>query len=314
MTIDKVEHPIAVLELANESTQATTMAWINCNRLSVGYTDGSITLWSIFPKRLLSRHPVYHNHVMDMASAYPTFPYLISSSPVGGQPKLIDLRAPAYEVTESGTQSVNTASGVTSWSDHLLGFYSPLPSSNALNTVVGFSHHAFYPVSRRIATPDSFVTCLSAGRTHPYLLLGTLDGSLWSLNPQNELFSVRYEISDRIRVFQHEHRSAGLFKEGEPGSERGAARILQGFRKEKNPNPRTEFHKALAAKKTAKKGKAKTGESATISKDVIHESLTRMTAVEWNPNPAYGCWAAVAMASGLVRVMDLGLEAENTAG
>lgn len=42
-------------------------------------------------------------------------------------------------------------------------------------------------------------------------------------------------------------------------------------------------------------------------KIALHESLTRITAMEWNPNDGYGCWAAVAMGSGLVRVMDLGL-------
>lgn len=287
------------------------MTWINSNRLSVGYTDGSIALWSIFPKRLLSRHAIHHNHVMDMASAYPTFPYLVSSSPVGGPPKLIDLRSPSYETTESVTASLQTSSGIMSYSEHLLGFFFPLPSSNALSTVIGFAHHAYYPVSRRICTPDSFVTCLSAGCTHPYLLIGTLDGSLWSLNPQGELFAVRYEVSDRIRVFQHEHRSAGLFAKGEPGSERGASRILQGFKKEKNPNPRNEF---IAAKKTAKKGKGKVPSGPDTSKEVIHEPLTRLTAVQWNPNRGFGCWAAAAMASGLVRIMDIGLEPEPPKG
>jgi transcription factor C subunit 6 len=314
MRAEMVEHPIAVLDLGGESTKATAMTWNNCNRLSVGYTDGSIALWSIFPPRLLSRHPIHHNHVLDMACAYPTFPYLVSSSPVGGPPKLIDLRSPSYETTESVTASVQTSAGLISYSEHLLGFFFPLPSSNALSTVVGFAHHAYYPVSRRICTPDSFVTCISAGRTHPYLLIGTLDGSLWSLNPQGELFAVRYEVSDRIRVFQHEHRSAELYEKGTPGSERGASRILQGFKKEKNPNPRNDV---AAAKKTAKKGKGKaatTSAGPETSKEVINESLTRLTAVQWNPNQGYGCWAAAAMASGLVRIMDLGLEPESSAG
>jgi transcription factor C subunit 6 len=40
----------------------------------------------------------------------------------------------------------------------------------------------------------------------------------------------------------------------------------------------------------------------------LHEALTRITAIEWNPNLDHGSWAAVAMGSGLVRVIDLGLE------
>jgi transcription factor C subunit 6 len=73
-----------------------------------------------------------------------------------------------------------------------------------------------------------------------------------------------------------------------------------------------------AVKKGAVKKKAKgKGTDADgmkeSAKEVIHEPLTRVTAVQWNPNPGYGCWAAVAMASGLVRFMDLGLEMEDSA-
>lgn len=44
------------------------------------------------------------------------------------------------------------------------------------------------------------------------------------------------------------------------------------------------------------------------TKMVVHEPRTRITMVAWNPNVEYGWWAAVAMGSGLVKIMDLGLE------
>ena len=40
----------------------------------------------------------------------------------------------------------------------------------------------------------------------------------------------------------------------------------------------------------------------------IHEPLTRVASVAWNPNVEFGWWAAAGMASGLVRIMDLGVE------
>lgn len=287
------------------------MTWVNCNRLAVGYSDGSIALWSIFPRQLLSRLPVHHNDVVEMASAYPTFPYLVSSCPIGGTSKLIDLRAPSYDTTEATAATVNTQPGTMAWSDHLLGFFSLLPTSKTLGNVVGFAHYGYYPVVRRVTTPDSFVTAVSAGREHPFLLVGTVDGSLWALNPQVELFGARGHVSDRIRVFNHEHRSAALFPEGSPAASRGASRIIHGFKKEKNPNPRTEV-KAPAPKSSAKKpakGKAAANSQVNVgdATKVIHEPLTRITAVKWNPNKGFGCWAAISMASGLVRVMDLGL-------
>jgi transcription factor C subunit 6 len=44
------------------------------------------------------------------------------------------------------------------------------------------------------------------------------------------------------------------------------------------------------------------------SRMVIHEPLTRVAAVAWNPNVDFGTWTAVAFGSGLVRVMDVGVE------
>lgn len=43
------------------------------------------------------------------------------------------------------------------------------------------------------------------------------------------------------------------------------------------------------------------------TKAVIHETKTRITVAAWNPNVEYGWWAAIAMGSGLVKVMDLGI-------
>lgn len=43
------------------------------------------------------------------------------------------------------------------------------------------------------------------------------------------------------------------------------------------------------------------------SKVVVHEARTRVTVAAWNPNIEYGWWAAAAMGSGLVKVMNLGI-------
>lgn len=297
------------------------MAWVNVNRLAVGYSDGSIALWSVRPNHLLSRHPVHHNHVINMASGYPTIPYIIASASIGGVPKLLDLRGPSYEVTEVQALSVTTQPNLMAYSDHLLGFFSMYPSSGVLNTQVSFMNHAHFPITRRVFTSESFLSCIAVGRTHPYLLIGSTDGSLTAMNPQSELFTTKREHGDRIKIFQHEHRPAHLFAPESPASARGISRIVQGFVPEKNLNPKTEFKPQLKkGKKTKSKKKDGNAEEAPAEDDeegggpvdptrgVIHAPLTRMMVVEWNPNEDFGCWAAVAMASGLVRIMDLGIE------
>lgn len=322
--IDKLQKPLAVLNLIDEySIKATAIAWVNCNRIAVGYSDGSIALWSIYPQRLLSRHPVHHSDIIDMVSGYPTLPNIIASIPVGGTARVIDLQAPSYETTEAQRPLVHTQPGLLAYSDHLLGFLSIYPSASALNTIIGFLHHAHFPVCRRVFTGDSFLTCLAVGRLHPFLLIGATDGSLWCLNAQTEVFSNRHESTDKIRVFQHEHRPGYLFPPDSPVAARGVCRVLHGFAVDRNRNSKPE------AKPSAKKGKklrAKepvegAGEEGEGEEDddeagdltdpfraTLHEALTRITTIEWNPNQDHGSWAAVAMGSGLVRVIDLGLE------
>ncbi|PNP38867.1 hypothetical protein TGAMA5MH_09091 [Trichoderma gamsii] len=320
----KLEKPFAVLNLIDEySIKATAIAWVNCNRMAVGYSDGSIALWSIYPQRLLSRHPVHHSDIIDMVSGYPTLPNIIASIPVGGTARVIDLQAPSYETTEAQRPLVHTQPGLLAYSDHLLGFLSIYPSASALNTIIGFLHHAHFPVCRRVFTGDSFLTCLAVGRLHPFLLIGATDGSLWCLNAQTEVFSNRHESTDKIRVFQHEHRPGHLFPPDSPAAARGVCRILHGFTVDRNRNSKPE------AKLSAKKGKKlrakepaevaveegegeedddEAGDLTDPFRATLYEALTRITAIEWNPNLDHGSWAAVAMGSGLVRVIDLGLE------
>ncbi|KAK1251294.1 hypothetical protein MKX07_005849 [Trichoderma sp. CBMAI-0711] len=321
----QLHRPLAVLSLADEyAIKATAMAWINCNRIAVGYSDGSIALWSIYPQCLLSRHPVHHNDIIDMASGYPTMPTVIVSLPVGGTARILDLQAPSYEVTEAQRPLVHTQPGLLGYSDHLQGFMSIYPSASALNTVIGFLHHAHFPVCRRIFTGDSFLTCLSVGRLHPFLLVGTMDGSIWCFNAQTEVFSNRHEMTDKIRIFRHEHRPGYLFPPDSPAAARGVSRVTHGYGVDRNRNSKLEGKQAakrgkkLRAKEPAEVPEGeREGEGEDDDEDAgdtdpsrarLHEALTRITAIEWNPNVDYGCWAAVAMGSGLVRVIDLGLE------
>ncbi|KAG5980364.1 hypothetical protein E4U55_004104 [Claviceps digitariae] len=321
-TIYYIAHTEATLLLENEaSVKATAMAWATPNRLVVGYSDGSVALWSIYPCFLISRQPVHHSLVVDLATGYPSQPFLVASTPVGGVTKLVDLSRPTFETTEVQTNAVSWQPNMLAYSHHLQGFYSVYPSANALNTMVSFLHQRFFPLVRRVFVGDSYNSSLAVGQTHPFLLIGSTDGSLWSLNPQCELFNSRRGPTDRLRVFQHEHRSKELFPPGSPASERGVSRFLHGFAVEKGRRPKAEV-KPQPAKKQKRPKKADVGavegidddddeEAASVmdpTRGIVYEPLSRITSIEWNPNPNFGCWAAAATASGLVRIMDLGLD------
>ncbi|EEY20183.1 conserved hypothetical protein [Verticillium alfalfae VaMs.102] len=47
---------------------------------------------------------------------------------------------------------------------------------------------------------------------------------------------------------------------------------------------------------------------ADPEKIILREPLSRATAMAWNPNMEFACWAAISLASGLVKVMDLGVD------
>ncbi|KAJ4155926.1 hypothetical protein LMH87_001148 [Akanthomyces muscarius] len=309
--------PVAVLFLQDEGgIDATAMSWANMNRLVVGYSDGSVALWSIFPCHLLSRHAVHHSHVVELATGYPSMPYVVAATPLGGTMRILDLAAPSYEFTEVQAINVVTQPGLLAWSDHMLGFFSIYPSARVNNTVIGFMHHANFPLFRTTFTGDSFPSCIATGKTHPFLLIGLMDGSVWCLNPQVEHFNSRTDATYRLRLFQHEHRPHRLFARDSPAGMRGASRVAQGFEVERNRNPKNETQPATKKGKAVKKKSAVQYEddedevlkSSDASRAALHEPLTRVTTMEWNPNQGYGCWAAAALGSGLVRVMDLGIE------
>ncbi|RCI10009.1 hypothetical protein L249_8692 [Ophiocordyceps polyrhachis-furcata BCC 54312] len=340
---ERIQAPLATLNLSNEEgVKATVTAWATFNRLIVGYSDGSVGLWSVQPACLLGRHALHHSDVVDLATGYPTMPYLVASSPIGGPMRLVDLRSPSCESTMVQINAIRWQANLLSWSDHLLGFFSFYPSANALETRVGFMFHRHFPLVRHVFTGECLLSCLAVGRTHPYLLIGTTDGTLWSLNPQCELFKGRMPSQDRLRIFQHEHRPAERVPSGLPAAGRGASGVVHGFSVEKYAKAVPEAKTPVSAKKAKKRKKSRKkrggGEDAAdddengdddddddeagdeggggdeplsltdIARGIVHEPLTRITTVVWNPNPGYGCWAAASMASGLVRVLDLGLE------
>lgn len=292
------------------------MAWVTLNRLAVGYSDGTIALWSICPQGLVSRHAVHHAPVVDIASGYPTKPYLVASTPMGGYSKIVDLRAPLYETAEVPTLAINLSPSLMCWSDHFLGFFTILPSSHVLNTIVSFLHYTAFPVARRVFTGERFVSSIAVGRTHPFLLIGTVEGSLWAFNPQFELVHAKRMLTDRVKIFQHEHRPGTHFKDDSPARQRGACRILRGFRPEQSLHARSadmikKKEKAKAKLKSEMAADGAEGDESNIpgdpTKGVLDEPLSRITAMEWNPNEGWGSWAAIALGSGLVKVMDLGL-------
>lgn len=327
-----MESPIVTLGVSNDyNVNVTCLTWVNTNRIALGHSDGTMTLWSIYPQRMLQRISVHSNYVIDICSGYPSNPYLVASIPVGGCATLTDLSQPSSELTYFPVPAISFQPNMLCWNELMQGFMALYPSSTP-TTTVAFLHHRYFCQARSTITGPNSVTCVSAGASHPFILVGSADGSVYACNALQKLFRQKGEPLQKLKIFEHEYRPL----ESQPSDEtnafrpRGAARILQGFLSEVNDDPRTEKRKEidrkkrLAKKKDAskKKGRAKKGADAEdevedreaeiddrlASRAITHEPLTRITTIAWNPNLRFSCWAACAMGSGLIKVMDLGVE------
>ncbi|KAF2964989.1 hypothetical protein GQX73_g8591 [Xylaria multiplex] len=147
----------------------------------------------------------------------------------------------------------------------------------------------------------------------------------------------------KVKLFQHEFcapPSSMAQRDEREANPRGVSRILHGFLPEPNTHPtgvKMAETQRLNREKNAKDGEAKNNgkgkakgkpvksqpmtsgqqdgevdEEAAMTSGpgpiVLYEPQTRITAVAWNPNAEFSWWAAAAMGSGLVRVMDVGAE------
>ncbi|KAM0535560.1 hypothetical protein ACHAPP_003897 [Verticillium nonalfalfae] len=208
---------------------------------------------------------------------------------------------------------------------------------------VGFFHsRAFSATMRKVIDGDALLSCLAVGVQHPFVLIAFLDGTVWACNPMHRVFAPRhYPPAWKLKLFEHEHiprmrLGANLNPPDDPC--RGVSRIVQGWKPVMNKGPQALINLARNTpsarppkkksraiprlKKTKKKaeeeadpGAAGAGENdedgglyADPEKIILREPLSRATAMAWNPNMEFACWAAISLASGLVKVMDLGVD------
>jgi len=315
---------------------------------------------------MLQRVGVHTTYVIDICSAYPSNPYLVASIPVGGCATLTDLTQPSSELTYFPVPAISFQPNMLCWNESMQGFLALYPSSTP-NTTIAFLHHRFFCQARSTCTGPNTLTCISTGSTHPFILAGCADGSIFSCNALQKLFKQKGEPLRKIKIFEHEYRPVAKptitddnMTPPPPHSYlRGASRILHGFLPEPNDDPRTEKRKEMdRRKKEERKKKASTTASGKkkgrpskkdkeaaaaaaargeappapeavpvqnkevdeemdreaeladklASRVVTHEPLTRVTAIVWNPNTLFSCWAACSMASGMLKVMDLGVQ------
>jgi len=333
---EEIHKSMILLEPPKEySIEITCFTWINMNRVAAGLSDGSVMVWSLSPPRILQRHPIHSTAIMDIASGFPSDPFLVSTVPIGGVLTVTDLSCPSAETSYHPNMMVSLQPNLLTWSPHLRGYASMWPSAFAGNPNLTFLPARGFPLCRHLITVTGQPTCVNIGACHPYILTGTTDGSVWVFNILRKLSS-RREKTLKVKLLQHEYQpppSPSQDSEGREVKSRGASRILHGFLPEPNTHPTGVKMAETQRQNRQNKGKGKTkpaklqpkssgqpegevDEEAAMTSGpgpiVLYEPSTRITAVAWNPNIEFSWWAAVAMGSGLVRVIDIGAEPTET--
>ncbi len=335
---DWIDSPLATFSHDDDDRiEVTCLTWVNINSIALGHSDGSMTVWSVQPRKLLQRHYPHGTLILDICSGFPSHPNLICTVPVGGTLALTDLNQASSEMTFFPVPVINFQPNLISWNEIMQGFLVQYGANHG-STSMAFLHARFFCQARAMITTSSPLMCASSGATHPYVLVGCADGSLWSFNGLVKLFSQKYEKTEKLKILEHEYRPIksekpiwhpafrGPRDEPDRPPFRGAVRILQGYLAEENSDPLIEARKEAEklnkrlSKENAKPGRGRPRKSVIAaeeeeqpldslrSRNIIHEPFTRVTTVAWNPNMDFSCWAACSFGSGLVRVMDLGTQ------
>lgn len=344
---EEIQEPLATLELMHEyNVEITCFTWINMNRIAVGYSDGSVGVWSLYPCLMLQRHPIHSSPIMDITSSYPSHPFIVATLPIGGVATVTDLSRPNAELAYCSNLLITLHSNLLAWSEHMRGYVMVWPASFPTNNAISFMAARAFPQSRLLLCISGQPTCLAVGTCHPYVLVGSTDGSLWLTNIFRKVLFYKKK-SRKQKLFQHDYQASTLptSKDHDDNQEvpRGVSRLLQGYKSQENGHPKATRAGAQIRKrheeqkKKIKKGKTKAAaeEGNAAEQDdaettgigleqelegipiaagdvVTHDPLNRISAVSWNPNVEFSWWAAAAMGSGLIRIMDLGAEQDDS--
>lgn len=362
-----VEYDVAPFESKPADAMCTCVDWLSPTDIAVGCSNGYVAIWNIFPASVNppTRYPVstgldpdipttrqralrggvvgpnpylytflHSTYILAICSAYPTHPYLITTSSVTGYLRLTDIRSPNsdYVLSQRSHWTPNSISYCTALSSFVTyedGGLLKLYPIRRFWTSIGF------------AKGDSEVLCVAVGRLHPTVLVGFADGTLQAINPFRRFINTRSKVMLQQKVWKHEwarqqldttsphsgeetieHRQASppnvSSEETCMRGQHGQASVSSGQQNEQHRDSRptsisriTEGYKiealTLAPIKASRRTKdikdTENGNHALFS--TIYDAETGIRQVVWNPNEGWGGWAASGMGSGLVRIENL---------
>ncbi|KAI4927790.1 hypothetical protein J4E85_006302 [Alternaria conjuncta] len=326
--------PVAATDMTEETKDAGS-------RPIVATAAGTVGIWSLDrPGTLRTPDATHHNprpwfyqqladtYILTVSSGWPSNPQFLSISTADGFARLFDLRSPNADTTASIRG--RTLCLTQAWHEHTQSFVMPDEHYILRHTPIRRYYHNLY--SMRL---ENSITRVATSPVHPGVLIGGVDGDIQASNPIMRI--TNYKIMPwQQKWFVHEWRGPIVrmpakptigedvtMTEVEPAEqpdgdtvpELQAGESADGTKKVpqevlSQPLVRiTEGYKAgqtgiahSTSANATKRGNPEVGRSISI-----FEELTAITALAWNPNLKFGTWAVAGMASGLLRVEDVGI-------
>lgn len=319
----------AAFDVSFPQTVPSCLHWLSGSTIAVGTAAGALAVWTLSRSetfsssttRPFSPKPWFYQQLADtyiltLSSGWPSQPQFISITTADGFARLYDLRAPNADRTAS-IRSRNLCLA-QAWHEQTQTFIMPDEHYTLKhNPIRRFSHNLY---SMRA---DSSIMRVAASPIHPCILIGGADGRVEAGNPIGRITNYK-TIPWQQTWFMHEWRGpvgtlvAKLpsddveMSEGGPVGERNTSAISDAGNVSRSmldqPLVRiTEGYKAYQPGIAYSANTKKTVNPEVGKGITVYETKSAISSLAWNPNLKAGTWAAAGMASGLLRVEDIGV-------
>jgi transcription factor C subunit 6 len=333
----------AAFESKPPNTICTGIIWLSSTSIAASCANGYVSIWNIADSlRSLSNtsrrsslgqallpdakpwfyQQIHQGYIMGITSAYPSRPHLIITKGIDGFTRLSDVRAPHQDTVVTPRDRV--AQPHLLWHD--VSQVALTPDENY--DLKSYSLRLFYK-SQAVGRMDALVTDLAGSPVHPFVLLGCANGDVCSMSPMKRLRAHKRDTFQQI-WFKHEWRRGTparsqqqtqpeedtTMHDTDAQNDRARSQSTHGDQQPRIINKSnvlasplirfTEGYK-LQVPDFSQHSRTNNTES-TVAFVTVYEEETAVTKVCWNPNISCGTWAAAGMASGLVRVEDLGVD------
>jgi transcription factor C subunit 6 len=307
----------AAFESRPPDTVCTCITWLSSTRIAVGCANGFVAIWDL-PSSIKSgsanpRPTVYasisSSYILSITSCYPSRPHLLLTVSMAGYTTITDTSRSGQSLGSPANTAFSNRVRVNpkglEWCDYL-----QLALHIDDNYMLKGAPLRRIFTNMGLARAKSNITSLANSPCHPFILIGSASGEVFSTNPLKRVIDAKPPVWQQT-WFTHEWRrptaeeltaaNASQDSTADTASNdagltigaNGLSRISEGYKVERNilaKGDRNEFN---------------THNGVLFA--TVFEENSAITALAWNPNLEVGGWAAAGMGDGLLRVEDIAI-------